>query len=54
MKDIKKLEQLIEMQQRLHTLSTYKKAIKEVADTIYKYDKSQNIKPAILPEEYFY
>ena len=48
MKDIKKLQELIELQQRLQTKSAYKQAIKEVADTIYKYDWSQSIKTAII------
>jgi hypothetical protein len=53
MKDIKKLQQLMELQMRLKTQSAYKQAIKEVADTIYKYDKSQSIRPAIIPVDIF-
>ena len=48
MKDIKKLQELIELQQRLKARSAYKQAIKEVADTIYKYDWSQSIRPCLL------
>ena len=51
MNDIKKLKNLIEMQTRLNTLSSYKQAIKQVADSIYKYDSSKSIKPAIIPVE---
>jgi hypothetical protein len=56
MKDIKKLQklqELIELQQRLKARSAYKQAIKEVADTIYKYDWSQSIRPAIIPVDIF-
>jgi len=53
MKDIKKLQQLMELQMRLKTQTAYKQAIKEVADTIYKYDWSQSIKPAIIPVDIF-
>ena len=53
MKDIKKLQELIELQQRLKARSAYKQVIKEVADTIYKYDWSQSIKPAIIPVDIF-
>jgi uncharacterized protein YihD (DUF1040 family) len=53
MKDKKKLLELIEMQQRLKTVSVYKQAIKEVADTIYKYDVSKSIRPAIIPVDIF-
>ena len=51
MNDIKKLKNLIEMQTRLNTLNIYKQAIKQVADSIYKYDASKSIKPAIIPVE---
>jgi hypothetical protein len=53
MKDTKKLLELIEMQQRLKTVSMYKQAIKEVADTIYKYDVSKSIRSAIIPVDIF-
>ena len=53
MKDIKKLQELMELQQRLQAKSAYKQAIKEVADTIYKYDQSQSIRPAIIPVNIF-
>ena len=53
MKDIKKLQELIQLQQRLQAKSAYKQAIKEVADTIYKYDWSQSIRPAIIPVDIF-
>lgn len=53
MKDIKKLQEMIQLQHRLQTRSAYKQAIKEVADTIYKHDWSQSIKPAIIPVDIF-
>ena len=53
MNDIKKLNKLIELQHKLKTQSVYKQAIKEVADSILKYDKSASIRPAIIPVDIF-
>lgn len=53
MKDIKKLQELIKLQENLNTQNVYKQAIKQIADTIYKYDWSKSIKPAIIPVDIF-